>query len=119
MFLDPTLTTTIFGVPITLLFPDTGLLMPPWQPCSSYGFFFFFYLLDFLRQRKLEMTPIKVKAMQKGAVSLFFLNQSYMLLLALIDHAEVEGNKICFITHFHMIDPSRAISEAVSIPKNT
>lgn len=65
------------------------------------------------------MTPIKVKAMQKDAVSLFFLNQSYMLLLALIDHAEVEGNKICFITHFHMIDPSRAISEAVSTPKNT
>lgn len=83
MFLDLTLTITIFGVPITLLFPDTGLLMPPWQPCSSCRFFFFFfYLLVFLRQRKLEMTPIKVKAMQKDAVSLSFLNQSYMLLLS-------------------------------------
>lgn len=66
------------------------------------------------------MTPIKVKATQKDAFSLFSLNQSYTLLLhSLTDHAEVEGNKICFITHFYMIDPSRAISEAVSISENT
>lgn len=66
------------------------------------------------------MAPIKVKAVQKDAVSLFFLNQSYMHLLhSLTDHAEVHGNKICFITHFCMIGPSRAIFEAVNLSKNT
>lgn len=63
------LTTTIFGVPTVLLSPDTGLLMSSWQPWSSRGFFFFNFLIV-LRQRKLEITPIKVKAMQRDAVSL-------------------------------------------------
>lgn len=86
MVLDLTLTTTIFGVPTVLLSPDAGLLMPPWQFCSSRGFFFYFLIV--LRQRKLEMTHIKVKAMQRDAVSLslsrslFFLNQSHLQLCA-------------------------------------
>lgn len=75
---------------------------------------FFFYFLIVLRQRKLEITPIKVKAMQRDAVSLspsFRALSSYvLLLLSLPGHAEEEGNKPCFITCFYMIDPSRAIS---------
>lgn len=113
MVLDLILTTTIFGVPTVLLSPDTGLLMSSWQPWSSCGFFFFYFLIV-LRQRKLEITPIKVKAMQRDTVSLspsFRALSSYvLLLLSLPGHAEEEGNKPCFITCFYMIDPSRAIS---------
>lgn len=36
------LTTTIFGGPTVLLSPDNGLLMLPWQPCSSHRFFLLF-----------------------------------------------------------------------------
>lgn len=79
----------------------------------------FFYFLIVLRQRKLEISPIKVKAMQSDAVShspSFRALFSYVLLLSLPGHAEEEANKPCFITCFYMIDPSRAISFSFLAP---
>lgn len=68
MVLDLTLTTTIFGVPTVLLSPNTGCLCCPGNPVVYVDFFFYFFIV--LRQRKLEMSLIKVKAMQRDCVSL-------------------------------------------------
>ncbi|XP_039245011.1 carbohydrate sulfotransferase 8-like isoform X2 [Pipra filicauda] len=47
------------------------------DPCNIH-----YDILVLLRQRKLEITPIKVEAMQKDADSLFFLNQNHLQLHA-------------------------------------
>lgn len=100
----------------------------PGNPVIHVDFFYFWIVL---RQRKLEMTPVR-RLPSRGYAEGCSLSlspplpwiraiSSYLLLLSLSDHAEEEGNKICFITCFYMTDPSRAISisKAVSISKDT
>lgn len=113
IFLDLTLTITIFGVPINLLSPDTGLFMLPWQLCSLCRFFFFFTCSFSLVRGSWKLLPSKLRLCRRMQ-SLFPESE-----LHASDHAEGEGNKICFITHFYMRDLSRAISEAVRISKNS